>query len=141
VPFEFEDQPPELTHTFRSNTFYWAPDSSAVAFADSVMDKLSIVVVQIEPKGPSTAVIPVDVSGICEPQVGDNAGYPIPTLTGVDFGSSRTLFIRFASDGYCKSAQMTLHLADFQKPRPEVHTPPKRRTTGTVDGVPFGEQK
>jgi hypothetical protein len=141
VPFEFEDHPPELTHTFRSNTFYWAPDSSAVAFADSVMDKLSIVVVQVEPKGPSTLVLPVDVSGICEPQVGENADYPIPTLTGVDFGSSRTLIIHFTASEFCKSAQMSVRMYDFRPPTPEVHTPPKRRTTGTVDGVPFGEQK
>jgi hypothetical protein len=143
VPFEFKGQPVELTHTFRSDRFYWAPDSSAVAFADSVMDKMSMVVVQIEPKGPSTLVLPIDVSGLCEATPEDNpVKYAIPTLTGVDFGSSRTLFIQFAASDYCKSAQMTLHLADFHSPRPEVHTAPgpKRTTAPGAAGVGI-EQK
>ena len=86
VPFEFENQPPEMTHTFRSDAFYRAPDSSAVAFADSVMDKLSMVTVQIKSAGPSTLVLPVDVSGVCEPQVGDNADYPILPDTHIQRG-------------------------------------------------------
>jgi hypothetical protein len=142
VPFEFEDQPPEMTHTFRSDAFHWAPDSSAVAFADSVMDKLSMVVVKVQPAGPSTLVLPVDVSGLCEPQVGDNADYPIPTVSGVDFGSSRTLIIQFAASTFCKSAQMSLRLDDFRAPRPEIHTPtPARRGPApTLDGIKIDQK-
>jgi hypothetical protein len=136
VPFAFENQPPELTHTFRSEAFQWAPDSSAVVFADSVMNKLSIIVVQIRPSGPATLVLPIDASGVCEPQVSDNADYPVPTVAGIDFGSSDTLIIYFAASGPCKSAHMTLHPEDFRAPTPEVHKPGKMRG-GTADGIPF----
>jgi hypothetical protein len=136
VPFEFEDQTREMTHLFRSSAFYWAPDSSAVVFADSVMEKLSIVVVEIQPKGPATLVLPIDVSGVCELQTGDNADYPVPTIDRVDFGSSGALIIHFAPDNSCKSEQRTLRLDDFRPPQPEVHEPPTRRE-GTLDGVPF----
>ena len=139
IPFEFEGQPPEMTHTFRSDAFHWAPDSSAVAFADSVMDKISMVVVQIHPDGPSTLVVPIDVSGVCQPQVSDDPNYPfypVPTVDRVDFGSSGTLIIHFAPDNSCKSEQRTLRLDDFRPPKPEVHEAPKRRG-GTLDGVPF----
>jgi len=136
VPFEFEDQPPEMTHVFRGNAFHWALDSSAVAFADSIQDKLSLVVVQMQSDGPSTLVYPLDVSGVCEPQTGDNSDFPVPMLTGVEFGSSRTLTINFAAEFPCKSAQMSLRLDDFRPPTPEVHTPPERKSLCTVDGVP-----
>jgi hypothetical protein len=52
------------------------------------MDKLSMVVVQIQPAGPSTLVLPVDVSGLCESQMSDDANYPmypVPSVDGVDF--------------------------------------------------------
>jgi hypothetical protein len=136
MPFEFEGQSPEMTHTFRSDAFHWAPDSSAVVFADSVKDKLSMVVVQIRPNGPSTLVLPVDVSGVCEVQVGDDADYPVPTVDKVDFGSSGTLIIHFAPNNTCKAEQRILRLDGFRAPAPEVHIPPKRRPA-TVDGVPF----
>ena len=136
TPFEFEGQPPETTHSFRSDAFRWARDSGAVAFADSVMDKLSMVVVKVGPEGPSTLVLPVDVSGLCESQTGDNADYPMPTLSEVDFGSAGTLVVNFRANAFCKSAQMTLHLDDFRPPTPEIHRPPKRKG-GTLNGVPF----
>jgi len=136
MPFDFEDQPPEVTHEFQSDAFHWAPDSSTVVFADSVMDRLSIVVVQIQPNGPTTLVLPVDVSGICKRQVDDSADYAIPTLTGIDFASSESLVVNFETSPSCKSTQMTLFLRDFQKPKPEVHVPPKM-SPAPLNGVQF----
>src|SRR3954453_20232625 len=68
------------------------PLTAALEHSRTAMYKLSMVVVKVGPKGPSTLVLPVDVSGLCESQNGDNADYPIATLNEVDFRTAGTLF-------------------------------------------------
>jgi hypothetical protein len=47
-PYYSTNPPPQQAHIFRSDSFYWAPDSQALVFADSVADELSIVFVTID---------------------------------------------------------------------------------------------
>ena len=138
VPFEFENQPPEMTHTFRSDAFYRAPDSSAVAFADSVMDKLSMVTVQISRPAPRLLCFRSTFPAFANHRWATmriTRYYPIPTFSGVDFGSSRSLVVHFGASTFCKSTQMSLRIDDSRQPTPEVDEPPKRRPAATLDGV------
>lgn len=135
APFEFAGQPPETTHAFRSSTFFWAQDSSAVAFADSVQGKISIVVIRVDSKPPSALSYPVDVSSICEVQPSDNPqNPPFVTMTGIDFGSSRAITAHFTSEGACTPRQISINLDAFHAPIPEVHRPRERKPS-TADGA------
>lgn len=58
------DLPLEMTHRFRTTEFYWAPDSSAVAFADSVDKNLSIVLVT-SGADPGVYTAAISVAEIC----------------------------------------------------------------------------
>jgi len=52
-PFDDVSLPPSQTHSFRGRSFYWAADSGAFTFADSVEQKLSLILVTA-PSGAAT---------------------------------------------------------------------------------------
>jgi hypothetical protein len=47
APFDHYGLPPEKVHRFRADSFYWAPDSRSVVFADDVQGRLSVVWITI----------------------------------------------------------------------------------------------
>jgi hypothetical protein len=66
-PFENGVYPPAERHNFRAQSFYWAADSSAVIFADSLeRGPLMLVLVSIGDGEFTTYIHPVSVSDVCD---------------------------------------------------------------------------
>ena len=66
IPFEHSGLSDNETHLARSTWFYWASDSSAVLFADSVQETISLVLVRTDSEAPRTYVHPITPSETCE---------------------------------------------------------------------------
>jgi hypothetical protein len=135
VAFESQGLPPEQTHSFRSQRFYWDADSREVVFADSVQDRLSLVAI-LPGYGKAHALVhPIAVTEVC--QNSSDAGSGL-TLSGVFFGppqgSDHAITAYWNTAGGCLPQELTLHLVDFTNPVPEVHIPPIRRPA-VLNGV------
>src|SRR5437588_3529574 len=78
APFNLYGLPPDQVHQFHAESFYWAPDSKSVIFADEVQAQLSVVWVRIGPRDQLTAYIhPVSsASEVCK-------SAKAPRLTGI----------------------------------------------------------
>jgi hypothetical protein len=108
-----------------ATSLFWSSDSSAVAFADSVQDKLSLILAR--PDGPSTRVYSIDKSTICQVAAGDDPSYdPVLMMTGADFGGSQVLTAHFSATGPCVPRSLSVHVSDFRAPKSELHITPKR---------------
>lgn len=109
---------PNQAHEFHSMTFFWASDSSAVIFADSVRNQFSIVLVTIGGNGSIvTYVHPVHGSDLCV------AVNNLPaTLTNVDFVPGRQLAMQVeltSSESGCASQVLPLQFGDLTPPAAE----------------------
>ncbi len=123
--------PEDQQHEFRSDSFFWAPDSSAVAFADSVKDHLAIVLVTIDGGGnPSAYVHAVPISEVCSGEVS------MPdTETLLEIREARVVLEgnghyvvqveSHSSDSACVPKTLQLHLSDFSPAKAETHEPTK----------------
>lgn len=133
APFLTPGVPENQLHRFRSSSFYWAPDSAAVAFADSVQGVLSVVLVSIS-GGKITTVVKPQICSV------SSSGHPEAFDTNVTEmqvgplqGDDRVIQMNVVSDNsHCKSGSMVLHLADFEAPAIETHQPRHYRK-GIVD--------
>ena len=66
VPFENHGVQPDQVHSFESTSFFWAPDSKWVVFADRLESTVSIVLVQVGEKDLTTLVRPISpADGAC----------------------------------------------------------------------------
>jgi hypothetical protein len=135
TPFESFNLPPNEQHNSRSTWYYWASDSSAVLFADSVEAVVSVVLVRTDSDPPRTYVHAITPSEVCEQGPdGKIAGGPGSTSlmlsdadVGPEQGGDRTITARFSplapDEGGCRTKQAVLHESDF-KPAPlEAHPP------------------
>jgi hypothetical protein len=123
-PFYNVDLPNSQTHTFRSDSFYWAPDSNALIFADSVDDRLSLVLVTFEHDAIKAYTYGLNDSEACP---GSTVTFP-PTLSGGDVSVAvsgrREIHAGFRTgDSACKGT-LTLQSGDFKPAAPEVHSAP-----------------
>ena len=137
VPFEFEGQPPETTHTFRSDAFHWAPDSSAVVFADSIMDKLlDGLVVQIQPEKSFDSCPSSGCFRLIRSADGRQRGLPNTHVERGCFWKRRHPGRQFPSRRLLQICTDDLGPGRLQSATPEVPRP-SQRGSGTLDGVEF----
>jgi hypothetical protein len=132
IPFEHFNLPDKETHMARSTWFYWASDSSAVLFADSVQETLSAVLVRTDSEAPKTYIHAITPSEICEqgPEgkiAGQNSAFLMLSDAEVSLkqGGDRLVVARFRStdEGACRTNQVILHEEDFKAAPLEVHPP------------------
>lgn len=121
--------PADQLHVFRSTSFYWAPDSHSVVFADSVQDQLSIILVRTESQNVSTTVHLVSASEYCDattplgrltPTVFDAQIYP--TLSGIDH-----VEVQFTRTSCGAPNAVLLHVEDFRPAKVEPYVAPHLR--------------
>jgi hypothetical protein len=145
TPFESFNLPSNEQHSASSIRYYWASDSSAALFADSVEGTLSVVLVRTDSEPPKTYVHAITASEVCEQGADGRITGPgaVDLLlsdadVGVEQGGDRTITARFRpnfpDEGACRTKQVVLHESDF-KPAPlEVHPPIVRnRPVITID--------
>ncbi len=65
TPVDNVNVPESQTHKFYSDSFYWAPDSRAMVFADNLHGTLSVVLVTINGDATKTYVHPVTMAEAC----------------------------------------------------------------------------
>lgn len=127
---------PEDQQHHHLSTFFWAPDSRALVFADVNQGKRSVVLITIDEKGATTAsVSPFPDSMECDdPAAAAKGKKAQPTgLRHVEFapqqGPDRLMFVDFEADG-CAPKTQQLHTDSFQpaKTEPRVLEPPTRKT-------------
>jgi|SRR5271157_540061 len=145
IPFEHFNLPANETHSSRSNSYYWAGDSSAVLFADSVQETLSLVLVRTGSEVPKTSVRTITPSEACEQgQKGNIAGSGAAFLMlsdaelGLEQGGDRTILVRLRStdESACRPKQVIVHESDFKAAPLETHPPIVRNRPVTVIDAP-----
>ncbi len=124
-PFSHAGLPPGLTHVSRADALRWSDDSKSVIFADSVQDKVSIVLVEIgkSNRDLTQRVLPVIPAQVCGTIEGWDAsdGPWYPTLAGVSRSDGHiTLDIQTAAPS-CGTKSWRVSEADFQAAPLEVH--------------------
>ncbi len=124
--------PEDQQHSFRSKSFFWAPDSQAIVFGDSVQDRFSLVLVLIDSAGvPRAYVHPIPVSEECSGNkiAPKNFGLSLSHAEiGLDKNGDRSIEVTFEpSPGVCVPQALELRSADFQPAKAEVHVEPKRK--------------
>ena len=132
-PFYSDHLPPDQTHRFRSDSFYWAPDSGAVVFADSVEEHLSLVLVSIEDDKFRAYLYRLTDSEACP---GGTVMWQ-PMLSSAEISlpinGRREIHAAFrVGTSPCRET-LTLQSDDFRPAIPEVHVMPDRRPS-----APFG---
>jgi hypothetical protein len=129
--------PENQQHSCRSESFLWAPDSRAVAFADSVQGKLSIVLVGVDENGNTTASVrTISIAEVCGPATHEGS-LPSLDITAseleVEQSGDRSIHLGFLTGMVpnCELKKVDLHLEDFQPAKTEVHVleKPKRKAT------------
>jgi hypothetical protein len=129
-PFENGAYPPEERHVFRAESFYWAADSSAVVFADSVGDQgpLVLVLVVVGDAQAAAHIRRVPIDDVCSSSTLHSPANPL-TLTGaiVSPGPNGTRNVegRF-SGGPCETHELAVPQSEFQ-PAPVVAPAEPRR--------------
>jgi hypothetical protein len=123
-PFYNVNLPRTETHTFRSRSFYWAADSRAVVFADSVQGRLSMVLVSIGQTGTAAYVYPVSDSEACDA----SPDSPLIMLLTAEISplvqGRREIRANFTvGQSPCRKT-LTLQSSDFKAAIPEVHVMP-----------------
>jgi hypothetical protein len=120
--------PEDKTHRFYSDSFYWAPDSKAVVFADNLQGTLSIVLVTVNGNETKTYVHPVTMAEGCgDPSKPNTSTYDIQVShpeAGAQQGTDREIRIPIrASAPVCKVTGVILHSEDFQPAKVESYPP------------------
>jgi hypothetical protein len=134
APFEHLGLPENLCHQFRADALHWSPDSSALVFADSVLDQLSLVWVRLEADGLFTTYVHrLHTNEVCEAPPAEHPDISALTMSGAEIstGSGSPVEIRpqFRDfGGVCKPKTLVLHESDFKRAEVEHHPlPPVRK--------------
>ena len=137
APFDFADIPEAKRHTWRSQSFFWVPDSRSVVFADSVRDRLSLVFVETRHANPQAYTYPVSAKAVCSQSAGVTQTL---TLESASLHSSSTDSFRleaiFADSGErpsCQPHPLSLKMKDFRPARLEVYPHRKLKTSKRVE--------
>lgn len=117
--------PAEQQHGYGSE-FSWAPESRAIAFGDSVQQKLSIVLVSLDDRGNSDAsVYPVSLAALCIPPA---LGNYLLKIQRIEVGNDRPMHIYFWSgDQTCPPKSLDIRSSDFQPAKTGIHVRPKQK--------------
>ena len=132
-PFEHSGLKANQTHRFRSDSFYWATDSRAVVFADSVQTVLSVVLLVTNNDDVHAYVHPLAPTEACEQgEQGDVNTSELMishAIVGLEQDGSRTIELQTRSSDYgaCRPKQLILRLEDFKPASIETHEPPQGR--------------
>jgi hypothetical protein len=120
-PYYSTNPPPQQAHIFRSDSFYWAPDSQALVFADSVADELSIVFVTIDQNETKAFVRSVSNAAACD--AGPNAPYITLSTAEISLpvNGLREVRLRFKQGSSVCHKILVLQSDAFTPGRPEVH--------------------
>lgn len=124
-PFYSVNLPPQQTHIFRSDSFYWAPDSQALIFADSVLDKLSLVLVIIDQNETKAFVRSVSDAEACDA----GPGAPLLMLSSAEISlpinAHREIRALFRAGSSPCHKMLVLQSDDFTPAVPETHAAPQ----------------
>lgn len=131
--FYSDHLPPDQTHSFRSDSFYLAPDSGAVLFADSVEEHLSLVLVSLDSDKSRAYIYGLTDSEACP---GGAVTWP-PTLSSAEVSpptnGRREIRAAFkVGNSPCRET-LTLQSDEFRPATPEVHVIPDRRPSAPVE--------
>jgi hypothetical protein len=116
-PADLLDVPEGNEHVWRSKSFFWAADSQAIVFADSVGKRLSLVLVLIANNKPQSYTHVVSLAEVCS-GIGPDEPYLI--LENATVGSIlngpgvQASFSDSSGDFDCQLRQLNLSLDDFQ---------------------------
>ncbi len=129
APIDLADIPDANRHEWRSKSFFWAQDSQAVFFADSVGTRVSLVMVLVSSGRPQAYTYPV--SDLCAGSLG--RGTPL-TLTDVSSSSASggaLSILAMFDDSSAACRQLRLTSKDFKPARVEVYAHRKiKKPTG-----------
>ena len=132
-PYYSTNPPPQEAHIFRSASFFWAPDSQALIFADSVLDKLSLVLATIDQNETKASVRPVSDAEACDAGPG---GLPL-TLSSAEISlpinEHREARLRFKTGNSPCHKTLILQSDEFTPAKPEVHLVPHRKPSVPID--------
>lgn len=132
VPIDPLDVPDSQIHRFRSKSFYWAPDSRSIVFADSVGTDLSLILVSEKGDKFSAYEYPITPKAVCGEVIGEKLEEPNFTLTHAELNS--VVITEFQSDVEgCSPRQLSLNVSDFKRAPRRVYEPRKLK-------VPTGSQ-
>jgi hypothetical protein len=142
APADLLDIPEASIHLWRSSSFVWAPDSQSLVFADSVGDKLSLVLILIRNGKPQAYLHRVSSAEACIRAGGSNRyivlqDASINPLSGGGFRITARLEDP-RDDASCQPRQLSLALSDFQPAKVEVYP---HRKLKTPTGIPYRPPK
>lgn len=107
--------PPEQTHQFCSEEFYWSSDSRFLGFADCVKDSMSLVVTDVQQR--ETFVHKLSSIPNCSQNTTGASSASKVTEMVVDPGGNMT--VRFSADRSCIPGELILGPSDFTPARRE----------------------
>lgn len=127
---EFRDNtnlPEDGIHAFRSDTFYWTPDSKCVSFADLRDGQLNLVLIKTDGNTPQTFVYPFTAppSDDCllraSPTGGDMdlVDFRFPDLPGNSFAVHAELRPRRVGQDVCPTKSIDVPFSSFVQALPE----------------------
>ena len=123
LPFDNIGLPEDQVHEFRSTSFFWAPGSSAVIFADSVQNALSLVLITIGDNGRTASYVhPIPSSWLCR----DADGTHPAALSNVPFQQLHGPQLQFqveltSTELGCAPRVWLLQIQDFTLAPTETH--------------------
>lgn len=123
-PFYNVNLPINETHTFRSASFYWAPDSRALAFADSVQGQLSLVLVSLDQSEIRASAYHISSSEACPAAQGTSSLMLSDTEVSLPVNGRREIRATFKTGGSPCHEILTLQSDEFTPAAPEIHAPP-----------------
>jgi hypothetical protein len=135
APVDLLDVPDSKTHEWHSKSFFWAPDSQSVVFADKVGQNLSLVLVLIKNDKTQAYTHALFFAEICG---GSGSGEPDLMLENASVapvsGGLPTVVASFRDSNdpsTCRPRQLTLNSLDFQPAPVEVYEHRKlKQSTG-----------
>jgi hypothetical protein len=131
VPFNNLGVPDDQIHQFRSDAFYWKPDSSSVIFADEFRGQVSIILVKTgEDEEPAAFIRNVSVAEVC-------GGNTAPREALLELKEARVvdavkepsgILVKFGilGDG-CQQHDLVLHSDEFRPAQVEITPRPTKR--------------
>ncbi|MGI9072920.1 MAG: hypothetical protein ACR2JB_16795 [Bryobacteraceae bacterium] len=132
-PYYSTNPPPQQAHIFRSDSFYWSPDSQALIFADSVMDKLSIVLVTIDQNETNAHVHSVSDAEACNASPGALPLMLSSAEISLPINEHREVRLTFKTGNSPCHKMLVLQSEDFTPARPEVHVAPHGKPSTPID--------
>ena len=116
APVDLLDVPEANKHEWRSKSFFWAPDSQSLVFADRVGDNLSLVLVIIKSNKPQAYTHPVSGTEVCSGpgQADSDLMLKDASISSASNGAPSVFATFDDSDSGCRTRPVTLTFDDFR---------------------------